>query len=400
MKKIIASAVVSVLLCLVLAACSEPVQHTHTYSDAWSYDESSHWRAATCEHSDEVTDKSSHIYNRRVCNCGARAVSAGLEYALTDDGYTIVGPGSCNDFELVISSTYENKPVIGIADNAFEYCSKLISITLPESIESIGENAFSGCIKLIEVYNKSALDITLGSEENGRIAYYAKNVYTPTEGFSKITTDNNGYVSYADSVASEYYIVAYNGVATRLTLPTSINGSDYCVYQYAFFDCRNIVSISAGNSLIEIGDYAFFGCRSLVDVTLGNSTTSIGEFAFGRCTSMVEILIGNSVISIGDRAFINCSSLTDVNMGNSVESIGECAFERCVSLSSITIKNSVTFIGERAFNDCFSLTRAVFNNVDDWKCADDAISASELSDSAVAASLLTEQYCDEAWTRE
>ena len=87
--------------------------------------------------------------------------------------------------------------VTDIGIGAFNGCTGLTSVTIPDSVTSIGEEAFAGCYRLIEVYNKSTLSITAGSSSNGEVAYYAKNVYT-TEGGSKLTTDENGYVIYTD----------------------------------------------------------------------------------------------------------------------------------------------------------------------------------------------------------
>lgn len=63
--------VISVLLiaalCLTFCAC----QHTHTFSDRFSYDDEYHFRKATCEHTDEVADKAPHnIVNGKCAVCG------------------------------------------------------------------------------------------------------------------------------------------------------------------------------------------------------------------------------------------------------------------------------------------------------------------------------------------
>ena len=54
-----------------ICGAEEPeAPHEHTYSDAWSKDETKHWHAATCEHTDEVADEAEHIYENGVCICG------------------------------------------------------------------------------------------------------------------------------------------------------------------------------------------------------------------------------------------------------------------------------------------------------------------------------------------
>ncbi len=65
----------------------EPPQHTHTFADDWTYDETHHWHAATCEHADEVSGMAPHEWNEGtvtlqpgcteegertyICECGA-----------------------------------------------------------------------------------------------------------------------------------------------------------------------------------------------------------------------------------------------------------------------------------------------------------------------------------------
>lgn len=231
---------------------------------------------------------------------------------------------------LVTSITIPNG-VTAIPSSAFYNCTGLTSVTIGNSVTSIGSDAFKNCYRLVEVYNKSTLSITAGSSDNGYVAYYAKNVYT-TEGGSKLTTDENGYVIYTDG--DEKILVAYRGTNTELVLPSDIT---------------------------EINQYAFYGCSGLTSITISNSVTSIGSSAFENCSGLTSVTIPDSVTSIGDDAFCYCTGLTSVNIGNSVTSIGSDAFYGCRGLTSITIPDSVTSIGERAFRGCINLTRINFN---------------------------------------
>ncbi|MGN0752459.1 MAG: leucine-rich repeat domain-containing protein [Christensenellales bacterium] len=316
--------------------------------------------------------------------------------------------------ELATSITIPNG-VTTIPTYAF-YCSSLTSITIPDSVTSIGDHAFYGCYKLVEVYNKSTLTITAGSSNNGYIAYYAKDVYA-TEGESKLSTDENGYVIYTDR--DEKILLSYVGTETELTLPSYITQ----IYQNAFRDCTGLTSVTIGNSVTSIGDSAFEGCRGLTSVTIPDSVTSIGKLAFFDCTGLTSITIGKgvtsigisafskcreltsisvvegntkyhcagnclietesktlvfgcktsviptdgSVTSIGVRAFANCSGLTSIIIPDSVTSIGNFAFDGCTGLTGVTIGSGVTNIGEEAFWECTSLTNITFNGtIEEW----------------------------------
>ena len=71
--------------------------------------------------------------------------SEGLEYGINNDGqsYEVTGIGECEDTALVIPQTYNGLPVTSIGACAFENCTGLISVTIPDSVTSIGRYAFA-----------------------------------------------------------------------------------------------------------------------------------------------------------------------------------------------------------------------------------------------------------------
>jgi hypothetical protein len=79
--------------------------------------------------------------------------SQGLDYTLSDDGtyYSVTGIGTCEDTDIIIPKEYKGLPVTGIYDYAFEGCSSLTSVTIPDSVTSIGESAFYWCSSLASI---------------------------------------------------------------------------------------------------------------------------------------------------------------------------------------------------------------------------------------------------------
>ena len=102
--------------------------------------------------------------------------SEGLEYSLSDGSYAVTGIGTCKQQNIVIPSSYQGLPVTSISKEAFKNCN-LKSVTIPDSMTSIGNDAFNYCFRLIEVIDHSSLPITMGSDSCGYIAYYAKTVH-------------------------------------------------------------------------------------------------------------------------------------------------------------------------------------------------------------------------------
>ena len=190
--------------------------------------------------------------------------------------------------------------------NNHQACSSLTSITIPNSVTSIGSSAFSGCYRLTSITLPNSVTSI------GNYAFY---------GCSGLTS---------------------------LTIPNSVT----TIGSAAFDDCSGLTSITIPNSVTSIEYEAFRGCSGLTSITIPNSVTSIGEGAFSGCSGLTSITLPNSVTSISDYAFNNCSGLTSITIPNSVTSIGNFAFSGCSGLTSITIPNSVTSIGYEAFSGC------------------------------------------------
>ena len=214
--------------------------------------------------------------------------------------------------------------------NSFLACTALTSVTIPDSVTSIGPGAFGNCEKLTSITIPSSVT-SIGPEA-----------------FAKCKSLTS--IKLPDSITS-IGDKAFLGCTalTNITIPKSVTS----ICTGVFVACESLTSIKIPDSVTSIGDTAFIGCTALTSVTLGNSVTSIGMGAFGKCESLTSIKLPDSVTSIGDSAFGECTALTSVTLGNSVTSISMRTFEKCKSLTSIKIPDSVTSIGYSAFGECW-----------------------------------------------
>ena len=228
--------------------------------------------------------------------------------------------------------------VTSIGYYAFDHCSGLKSVTIPESVTKIGGAAFRGCSGLTTIIIPESVTI-IG--------------YMPFEGCSSLHYNEYDNARYLGNDANPYYALI-TGKSTNIT-SCEINTMCKLVGGGAFASCTSLTSITIPENVVNIGGYAFRFCSSLTSMSIGNSVTSIGEYAFENCSSLTSIVIPNSVTYIGFHSFSFCSGLTSITIPCSVLDIDYHAFSWCENLVSIIIPNSVTTIGARAFYRCSKL---------------------------------------------
>ena len=268
--------------------------------------------------------------------------NAPLVFKLNEDGqsYSVAGHNITTENKIIIPNTYNGLPVTSIENSAFLACTSLTSVTIPNSIKSIGDNAFFNCSE----------ELTFIIDNNAYlIEYLEKNNLKHTIKLPVVLELNEDGQSYS--------VVGHNiAIETELVIPSTYNDLPVTsIADHVFEDCIALTSVIIPNSVTSIGDFAFNSCVALTSVTIPDSVTTIGEGAFYYCVALTSISIPNSVTNIGDSAFGYCNNLENVTLENGITSLGILMFEGCRSLTSITIPDTVTTIGAGAFYECFKL---------------------------------------------
>ena len=205
-----------------------------------------------------------------------------------------------NNTNITLPKNY-NGENYSIGASAFDGCTSLTNINIPNSVTTIGNQAFYGC-----------------------------------SGLTSITIPN--------SVTTIGYFAFYGCFGlTSLTIPNSVT----TIGDYAFCDCDGLMSISVA------ADNPYYDSRNDCNAIIETASNTL----IAGCKNTE---IPNSVTTIGGGAFAYCSGLTSLRIPNSVTTIEGSAFEGCSGLTSLTIPNYVTSIRTKAFYLCENL-KTVFN---------------------------------------
>ena len=328
----------------------------------------------------------------------------------SNNNVTITNVDAGTQTSIEIPETIDGGTVKIIGANAFDGCSSLTSITLPQSLTSIENLAFADCTALQNI------NIPQNVTNIGVSAFLqCKSLTSITipSGVTSIKTATFANCTSLKSIELPDHLVSIGGSAfsactslESVVIPAEVTS----VGSRAFSDCTSLESVAIPMSVISVENGAFDGCTSLKAVfakegvplesasvpsgavkiyyqvedlgyvsilkaranaqagiecieipkTIGGlDVRAIKEEAFRDCGNIKKIILPDSIREIQNSAFSYCTSLESINIPAGVTSIGNYAFDNCTSLESINIPVGITSIGDYAFEDCTALKSVV-----------------------------------------
>ena len=196
----------------------------------------------------------------------------------------------------------------------FFYESKLLkSITLPESIKTIGVESFAACTAL------TMIELPEGLNSIGIRAFWN-----------------------------------CSGL-TKIEFPQSLETIDV----EAFWDCTGLTDIKFPESLKTIWDWIFVGCTGLTEIELPEGLETIGVGTFRWCSGLTKVSFPERLKNIGAYAFNGCIGLTEIEFPEGLESIADLAFMECTGLTRLEFPENLKIIGSMAFSHCEKLSSII-----------------------------------------
>ena len=301
-----------------------------------------------------------------------------------------------------ISSFNELQYFTGLTNidyTAFQNCSSLTSITIPEGVTYIGNEAFSGCTSLTSInipasvetissyafgshymvvtFDSSTPCTQSGLGEAVRLVVPHAGVNAYREAWSAIANvivDANHIEKTVNVTANESSSAVAATIGEdllrnvlRLKVTGTFNSYDVMVFRNKMI---NLMDLDLSDANVVASSYAYydtyktrdniitsyFAPTKIISFKFPKNITALEDNAFYYCSQLKTIILPEGITSIPDWAFSGCNSLSSIIIPESVISIGRSAFSNCHGLTDIHLPEQLKVIGVNAFWECTGLT--------------------------------------------
>jgi len=335
------------------------------------------------------------IYNPIVTEYNCKDVTATFYYVNGSIATSIL---SSQDYSHIVVE--DNIHTIG--SSAFRYGDQLVTISLPDTISSVGSNVFAGSSGNLTATIRGVDGTVDSAAYNGKtsgIQYLVIDENVNTIGVNAFANSSTikgviindtaliddyafykgaalDYVEIGATDTIDAYAFAENLVLKRVEIDKVKAINDYAFFnciamndiyvdsesglehigEHTFEECKLMPELILPETVRNIGAYAFYNCNSMAYINIPDGVPAINDYTFFGCASLKEMLLPNSVITVGNYAFYGCVVVKNMTLGNQTTSIGEYAFYNCNKISSLEIPGTVSEIGDYAFRSCSSIT--------------------------------------------
>lgn len=314
---------------------------------------------------------------------GTQTPAEPLMYNLNEDDTYSVAKCDVSQTDVVIPETYKGKSVVKIENGAFDDCKNVLSLVIPDSVTEVEPNALIGlrnlqkltapAVALSSVSKIQKIDtliVTSGETiaENAVSGWdYLKSVTLP-DTLKTIGDLGFAHCELLEQISLPEGLVsigayAFNNCALlkQIELPDSVES----IGNYAFGKCASLETVSLSKSLSTVGNWVFASCNSLINLTISPENAnyySTGNCIIERGTHTLVLGCLGSIIPndgtikiIGHHAFASMESLVNITLPDSVTTIETYAFDRCSSLVSVDLGIFFTTFERYSFTNCPSI---------------------------------------------
>ena len=252
----------------------------------------------------------------------ARTTEDGFVWAQNADGTAAITGYVGDASSLVVPSEINGLTVTEIGENAFFTQSRMMDITLPDSIRTIGSGAFLNCVSLQSISLPDSVE-TLGD-----------------------------------------YVFARDEQLTSVTLGSGLQ----VIPSYTFYNCTALETINVPDNIRTLGESCLACCTALKRISLPAEMDSIERYAFYNCTALTELslpvstLVGSTMIGL---------NLTTLTLSEQLTTLEDGAFKG-LNLESLALPAAVEHIGEEAFAES-SVSVIEVDPENEYYCAVDGV---------------------------
>ena len=233
-----------------------------------------------------------------------------FSYEIVNEEIIITKYIGSNKTSAVVPATINNLPVVAIGEGAFKGNTELTSVTVKSGIKDVGASAFEDCTALATISLPDTI-IHIGEKAIYNTAYYNNE----NNWKKKVTQDSSGELNFG-------------------------NGTPQISWEDII--AENLDYLYLGTNLIEIVYSGSYSIKS--------GTRIIADGAFKGNVKAKEVGLPSSIVAIGCNAFEGCTSLESVRNLEIADYIGDNAFKDCTSLKKLNISETAVFNANAIYN--------------------------------------------------